>query len=285
MIFACYSPAKRRESFDPKTSRFPGSVSGNFLPRHVGIFAQFFGRWSFLAIDPFAPVPGVFFGHKVQMSVFADPADKHSARGQVLKDFAVGIAAVDEQVERGSLSIWAGELDGVSFEEIVYEGYASGGVAMIVMVLTDNKNRAAAEIRHIFSKHGSSFATQGSVTRGFERRGQIIVDSSIIEEDRLMDIILEAGADDMQTDGDQYEVLTTPQAFLAVTEALEAAEVATLSAELSQIPETPVPVADKSVASSVLRFISELEDNDDVQDVYTNMDMSKEVMEQLADED
>lgn len=177
-----------------------------------------------------------------------------------------------------------GEIEGVIFEETTYEGFAAGGVALVVRALTDNKNRAAAEIRHIFTKHGSSFAGQGSVTRGFERKGQIFVDASSVEEDRLMDIVLEAGAEDMKRDGDQFEVLTDPTVFTQVTGALEKAEITTVNAEVSLVPGTYMSISDKSTASSVLRFVMELEDNDDVQNVYTNMDVDDEVLTELEAE-
>jgi YebC/PmpR family DNA-binding regulatory protein len=177
-----------------------------------------------------------------------------------------------------------GDVDGVSYEEITYEGYAAGGVAMVVNVLTDNKNRAASEIRHIFSKHNSSFATLGSVTRSFERKGQIIVDASTTDEDTLMDLVIEAGADDMKNEDDQFEILTDPSAFGDVSLALDKASISTVSADVTLLPMASVPVADASVASSVLRFVNDLEDNDDVQAVYINMDMSDEVLAAMAEE-
>lgn len=177
-----------------------------------------------------------------------------------------------------------GDVDGVSYEEITYEGYAAGGVAMVVNVLTDNKNRAASEIRHIFSKHNSSFATLGSVTRNFERKGQIIVDASATDEDTLMDLVIEAGADDMKNEDDQFEILTDPSAFGDVSLALDKASISTVSADVTLLPMASVPVADASVASSVLRFVNDLEDNDDVQAVYINMDMSDEVLTAMAEE-
>ena len=177
-----------------------------------------------------------------------------------------------------------GDVDGVSYEEITYEGYAAGGVAMVVNVLTDNKNRAASEIRHIFSKHNSSFATLGSVTRSFERKGQIIVDASTTDEDTLMDLVIEAGADDMKNEDDQFEILTDPSAFGDVSLALDKASISTVSADVTLLPMASGPVADASVASSVLRFVNDLEDNDDVQAVYINMDMSDEVLAAMAEE-
>jgi YebC/PmpR family DNA-binding regulatory protein len=185
---------------------------------------------------------------------------------------------VDRAIKKG-----AGELEGVSFEEIVYEGYASGGVGMVVKVLTDNKNRAAAEVRHIFTRHGSSFAGQGSVSRGFERRGQIFIAEDTVEEDKLMEIVLEAGADDLTNDGG-YEVLTSPVAFNDVMDALDKADIKTEDSGISLVPLTLVPVTEASKAKSVMKFISDLEDNDDVQDVYSNIDISDDISAALEAE-
>lgn len=196
---------------------------------------------------------------------------------------AKGVNMPSDNVER-AIKKGAGEIEGVTYEEIVYEGYASGGVGLVVKVLTDNKNRAAAEVRHIFNKHGSSFSGQGSVSRGFERRGQMFIDSSKVEEDKLMEIVLDAGADDLSNDEGKYEVLTQPSAFSGVMDALEKEGIATEDSEISLVPLTMVPVADPSIAKSVIKFVSDLEDNDDVQAVYTNMDISDEIAAALEDE-
>lgn len=184
---------------------------------------------------------------------------------------------IDRAIKKG-----AGELDGgVVYEEIVYEGFAGGGVSLVVKVLTDNKNRAAAEIRHIFQKHGSSFAGQGAVMRGFERKGQIFVDSSAIAEDKLMDMILDAGAEDITNEGGQYEILTAPANYTAVMDALEKGGIKTEESGLSLVPLNWVPVNEVAVANAITRFISDLEDHDDVQNVYNNMDVSDEVLEKM----
>lgn len=188
-----------------------------------------------------------------------------------------------DNIER-AIKKGAGEIDGITFEEITYEGYAEGGVGIIVMVLTDNKNRAASEIRHIFTKNGSNFASPGSVSRGFDRKGQIFVDCGKIDEDTLMGIVLEAGAEDMKKEGDQFEILTEPSVFSDVMEALEKAGVETISGEVSMVPQTLVPVSDKSVVQSIMRFIEALEDNDDVQNVYSNMDVDDGLMEEVMTE-
>ena len=211
----------------------------------------------------------------------SDPSQNVTLRTLIQKAKAANMPAdnMDRAIKKG-----AGELEGATFEEIMYEGYGAGGVGLVVNVLTDNRNRAAAEIRHIFTRHGSSFAQQGSVSRSFDRKGQVLVDASSVDEDELMNVVLEAGADDMQRDDDQYEILTSPSAFSDVVDALEAAGISTLSAEVALLPQVPVPVADKSVAESVLRFVGDLEDNDDVQEVYTSMEMSDDLLDALSED-
>lgn len=211
----------------------------------------------------------------------SDPSMNPALRTAMQKAKSVNMPAdnVDRAIKKG-----AGELEGAVFEEIVYEGYAGGGVGIIVLALTDNKNRAAAEIRHIFTKHGSSFAAQGSVSRGFQRKGQIFVDAEGVEEDKLMGVVLDAGAEDMKQDGEQFEILTDPSIFADVTEALETAGIETLSAEVSLVSETSVPVTEKSTAASIMRFVDALEDCDDVQSVFTNMDADDAIMQELDDD-
>jgi YebC/PmpR family DNA-binding regulatory protein len=187
---------------------------------------------------------------------------------------------VDRAIKKGT-----GELGGVTYEETMYEGFAAGTVSVVVSVLTDNKNRTTAELRHIFGKHGSSLAAQGAVSRGFERKGQIIVDAAAADEDKLMGIALDAGAEDMVNDGGQFEILTDPASFSAVSEAVEKAGIKPVSAEVALVPKMYVPVSEKAVASSVLKFVSDLEDHDDVQNVYTNMDIADEVLKELSKED
>ena len=183
---------------------------------------------------------------------------------------------IDHAIKKGS-----GELQGAIMEEVGYEGFAGGGIGIVVKALTDNKNRAAAEIRHIFTKHGSNFATQGAVSRGFKRKGQIFIDAAGLEEDKLMDIVLNAGAEDLQRDGDEYEVLTEPNNFMAVLDALEKAGIKPTNSEIRMVPDVYVQVKDKALARSVMKFVEDLEDNDDVQDVYTNMDVDDSVLADL----
>ena len=211
----------------------------------------------------------------------SDPSSNAALRNCIQRARAQNMPAdnIDRAIKKG-----AGELDGMVLEEVGYEGFASGGVSLVVKVLTDNKNRAAAEIRHVFAKHGCNFASQGSVSRGFKRKGQIFVDASAVDEDKLMGIVLDAGAEDMQKDDDQFEILTDPGTFEAVVAALEKEGIQRSAAEVTLVPDTYVPVADKSVARSVLKFIEDLEDNEDVQNVYSNIDVADAVLNELGKE-
>ncbi len=183
---------------------------------------------------------------------------------------------VDRAIKKGT-----GELDGGRLEEIIYEGYAGGGVALVVKVLTDNRNRAASDVRHIFTKFGSSLAAQGAVMRSFKRKGQILVDAAAVDEDKLMGIVLDAGGEDIQQDDGVFEVLTEPAAFEAVGAALDRAGIKPSSSEITLIPDTYVAIADKAVAGNIMKFIEALEDNDDVQNVYSNLDVDEAVLKAL----
>ena len=173
-----------------------------------------------------------------------------------------------------------GELKSTSFESMQYEGYAGGGVGLVVSVLTDNKNRAAAEIGHIFKRNGSEFAARGSVSRNFERKGQIVIEKAATDEDTLMGIVLDAGADDLETDEEGFTVSTTPAAFQDVMTALEKAGIATVSAEVEYVPTATKPLSDLEQVKKLLSFVSALEDNEDVQNVYHDADIPDDVMEQ-----
>ena len=223
-------------------------------------------------------------GHSKELMVVSrqggsDPAMNPNLRTLIQKAKSCNMPA--DNIER-AIKKGAGELEGSTYEEITYEGFAAGGVGLVVQVLTDKRNRATAEVRHVFTKHNSSFAQQNSVTRGFERKGQILVDATIVDEDALMDVVIEAGGDDLKREGDQFEVLTDPAVFADVSEALEKAEIPVLSSEVTLLAMSYLPISDQNVASSVLRFVTDLEDSDDVQYVYHNMEMTDEVMEALA---
>jgi YebC/PmpR family DNA-binding regulatory protein len=211
-----------------------------------------------------------------------DPGMNPSLRNLIQKAKSVNMPNdnIDRAIKKGT-----GEMGGVVYEEVSYEGYAQGGVGLIVKALTDNKNRAAAEIRNIFKKNGSDFATLGAVSRGFERRGHILVDAAGQDEDKVMTIVLEAGADDMTSQDGSFEILTSTQSFADVCDALQKAGIQPASAEVGLIPNTSVPVADIGVAKAVQKFVNALEDYDDVQNVYTNMDVDAAIVEQLSSEE
>ena len=183
---------------------------------------------------------------------------------------------IERAIKKGT-----GELGGVTYEEITYEGYAPGGVAVLVDLLTDNKNRTAGEIRAIFTKHGGNMAGAGAVKHLFHRKGQILISKDQISEDDLLTVALEAGAEDVQMHTENYEVLTDPHQFEAVHKAIEAKGIKPQSAEIAQLPSTSVPVTDEKTARAVLTLIEALEDNDDVQNVYSNEDISDDILDKV----
>jgi YebC/PmpR family DNA-binding regulatory protein len=176
-----------------------------------------------------------------------------------------------------------GELPGVSFEEHTYEGYGPGGVALLLEVMTDNKNRTTAELRHLMTKHGGRMGEAGCVAHKFDRKGLITVEKSKVEEDRLIELVLDAGADDVSSEEpDVFEVYTAPSAFYAVQKALDAAQIPITSAELSRIPQLAVPISSEKEAEQILRIMEVLEDHDDVQKVWSDFDIPAELMEKLS---
>ena len=180
---------------------------------------------------------------------------------------------IDRAIKRGT-----GQLEGVAYDEITYEGYGIGGVAVLVETMTDNRNRTVAEIRHIFSKNGGNMGEAGSVAWMFDKKGYIVVDKTAMGEDTLFDIVIEAGADDMQDEGDVYEILTTPDSFEAVHDAIKAAGIEPQVAEISMIPQNYIPL-EGGDAQSMLKLYEALDDNDDVQKVYANFDIDESEME------
>jgi len=184
--------------------------------------------------------------------------------------------AIDRAIKRGT-----GDNDGAVYEAITYEGYAPGGVALMIDVLTDNRNRTGAEIRNIFSKLGGSMAEPGAVGWQFGRKGVILVEGSV-DEDAVMMAALDAGADDISRDGDSWRVTTEPSVVFDVRTALEAGGVDVLSADSTMVSSTTIAVTDSDDARKILRIMDALEDNDDVQDVYSNFDMSDELLETVG---
>ena len=207
--------------------------------------------------------------------------DNISLRALVQK--AKSVSMPKDNIER-AIKKGTGELEGGKLEEGSYEGYAAGGIAVVVKVLTDNKNRSASEVRQVFKKAGANMAEQGAVSRMFQRKGQIFVDKALTDEDTLMDLVLEAGAEDLKTEGEQFEVITEPVDFDAVSEAITAAGIEMAESAITMIPDVVTEVADVDKAHSIMRFIDALEELDDVQDVYSNFDISDEIAAQLEAE-
>jgi YebC/PmpR family DNA-binding regulatory protein len=167
-----------------------------------------------------------------------------------------------------------GEIEGASYEDITFEGYGPGGVAIIVEVLTDNRNRAVSEIRHAFSKNGGNLGESGSVSYMFSKKGVIIVAKSAAGEDKITEIVLEAGADDLNDDGDYWEILTSPKDFEAVRDAVKGAKLETESAEVTMVPSTYQKL-EGTQASAMMRLLETLEELDDTQNVYSNFEMDE----------
>jgi len=174
-----------------------------------------------------------------------------------------------------------GELPGEIYEEIIYEGYGAGGVAVLVDVLTDNKNRTVAEIRHLFAKHGGNLGETGCVAWMFARKGLITLNTNQVDEDTLLELVLEAGGDDIKTEADAYEIVTAPEAFEDVRNILEQKGLTLDVAEVTMMPQNTVPVEGKQ-AEQVLRLMEALDDQDDVRKAHANFDISDEVMAALA---
>jgi YebC/PmpR family DNA-binding regulatory protein len=182
---------------------------------------------------------------------------------------------VDNAIAKGT-----GQLEGVTYEEIVFEGYGPSGIAVMVETMTDNRNRTVAEVRHAFTKYGGNLGTSNSVAYMFKTKGIIRVAQSAMSEDMLMEVVLEAGAEDMALDGDEFEIVTAPDTFENVKAALEKVNITPVSAELTKIPENPVKVEGENVAK-VMKLMDVLDDLDDTQNVYANYDISDSDLEQL----
>jgi YebC/PmpR family DNA-binding regulatory protein len=194
---------------------------------------------------------------------------------QKARDASVPLDTLERAIKRGT-----GELEGVRYEAISYEGYAPGGVAIIVECLSDNRNRTGSEVRTVFSRNGGSMAEPGAVSWQFERKGVISVARSVPEDD-VMAAALEAGAEDVRDDGEEWTVITAPSDLQAVREALEAGNVPFSSAELTMIPTTTVEVDDEQTARKILHLMDLLDEHDDVQNVYSNFDIPDAILEKV----
>lgn len=184
---------------------------------------------------------------------------------------------IEKAIKRGT-----GELEGTQYEQAIYEGYGPGGVAILVVTYTDNKNRTTSEIRHIFSKYGGNLAGVGSVAWQFEEKGVIYLEKSKISEDDVLEIAMEAGAEDVRVQSDTYEIITSSKEFEMVKKVFEEKNVPISDAMLTMIPQNQVPVEGKQ-AAKLLRLIEFLEDHEDVQNVYANFDIPEETLEVIAE--
>jgi YebC/PmpR family DNA-binding regulatory protein len=203
-----------------------------------------------------------------------DPDGNPRLRTAILAAKAENMPAdnIKRAVQRGT-----GELEGLSYEEITYEGYGPGGVAVIVDVLTDNKNRAVSEIRHAFSKNGGNLGTEGAVAWMFSKKGVIVIAKSAASEDKITETVLDAGAEDLSDEGDNWEVLCAPADYEAVTNALKEAKITPEHAEVTMIASTYTKL-EGSQANAMMRLLEVLEDLDDAQNVYSNFDMDEAAM-------
>jgi YebC/PmpR family DNA-binding regulatory protein len=207
-----------------------------------------------------------------------DPETNATLRTMIQKarDSSVPLDTIQRAIKRGT-----GEEEGVVYEQVTYEGYAPGGVAVIVQALTDNRNRTSAEIKNLFSRNGGSFAEPGAVSWQFERKGVVNVDKAA-DEDELMLAAADAGADDVQDGGDAWQVTTPPTDLHAVRTAIEEGGYKVTSADLTMIPTTVVELTEESQAKTVLRLADALEDHDDVEAVYANFDIPDAVLEAVT---
>jgi YebC/PmpR family DNA-binding regulatory protein len=180
---------------------------------------------------------------------------------------------IERAIKRGT-----GELEGVTYEEITYEGYGPGGVAVMVEAMTDNRNRTVAELRHLFAKNGGNLGEAGSVGWMFDKKGYIVVDKTVKSEDELFEIVSEAGADDLQDDEDSFEVLTTPENFDAVLDAVKKAGIEPEAAEISMIPQNYIHL-EGADAKQMLKLYDAIDDHDDVQKVFANFDIDDSELE------
>jgi YebC/PmpR family DNA-binding regulatory protein len=183
---------------------------------------------------------------------------------------------IKRAIQRGT-----GELPGVSYEEFALEGYGPGGVAVLVELSTDNRNRTVSEIRHMFSKHGGNLGEAGSVAWMFHKKGSILVAKSAAKEDDLMNIVLEAGAEDLRDDGDNWEVITDPASYEPAVEAIKKAKVPIAMSEIAMLPQNYIKLEGQQ-ATLMIKLIEALEEHDDVQHVYSNFDVDQKQLEEVA---
>ena len=207
-----------------------------------------------------------------------DPASNNRLRATIDKARAAGMPQdnIKRAIQRGT-----GQVEGVTFESAIYEGYGPGGVAIMVEVLTDNRNRVVGDLRTTFARNGGNLGESNCVAWLFTKKGVIIVPREAVSEDRLLELVLEAGAEDMQSDESSYEIRTAPGDLETVRQALEEAGIGFESAEATMLPQTRVTLEEKE-AQQVLRLVDALDDQEDVQQVYANFDIPDSIMESIA---
>jgi YebC/PmpR family DNA-binding regulatory protein len=207
-----------------------------------------------------------------------DPDKNPRLRGAIAAAKAENMPGdnIKKAIQRGT-----GELPGVSYEEITFEGYGPGGVAVLVEVSTDNRNRTVSEIRHAFGKNGGNMGEAGSVAWMFKKKGDIVIPKAQATEEKLMDLVLESGAEDLKDDGDFWEILCDPSSYESVLEAVKAAGVTPENSEIGMIPDNYIKLTGHQ-AGTMIRLMEALEDQDDVQHVYSNFDIDQKEMEEVA---
>ncbi len=208
-----------------------------------------------------------------------DPSANLSLRYAIDKAKAANMPkdTIEKAIKKGT-----GDIEGVSFEEILYEGYGPSGVAIMVEVLTDNRNRTGPEIKRIFEKHGGSLGTSGCVNWMFSQKGLITVVTSAVDEERLLEIALGAGANDMQTMGDVYEITCETAAYDELKKALQDSEIATEVAEISMVPQSTIEINDEHIAGRIVSLMEAFDDHEDVQNAYANFDIPDEIMNKIS---
>jgi YebC/PmpR family DNA-binding regulatory protein len=208
-----------------------------------------------------------------------DPASNLALRYAIDKAKAANMPkdTIAKAIKKGT-----GEVEGVNFEEVLYEGYGPNGVAIMVEALTDNRNRTTPEVKRLFEKHGGSLGTGGCVNWMFSKKGLITVSTAEVDEEQLLEIALNAGADDMENTGEVCEITCDPDAYEKLKETLKEKEIPTQVAEISMVPQNTVPVNEEGVAKKIISLMDAFEDHDDVQNTYANFDIPDEVMVRLS---
>ncbi|MHC4206728.1 MAG: YebC/PmpR family DNA-binding transcriptional regulator [Planctomycetota bacterium] len=208
-----------------------------------------------------------------------DPATNLSLRYAIDKAKASNMPkdTIEKAVKKGT-----GELEGTSFEEVLYEGYGPSGVAIMVEALTDNRNRTGPEVKRLFEKHGGSFGASGCVNWMFTKKGLITVNVANVDEEQLLEIALNAGADDMQAVGEVFEITCEPAAYEELKKTLEENEIPIEVAEISMVPQSTIDISDEQTAKKIISLMEAFEDHDDVQNTYANFDIPDEIIAQIS---